>query len=62
MIKNGLFLNEYYQYPNGKAAVQAQDKAIEFFQRIDNLNRRAAVLKEIAVEVFEDCLKQAERL
>ena len=62
MIRDIPFFNKYHEAAISKAAAKAQDKVIELSQRINNLNRRAAVLKEIAVEVFEDCLKQAERL
>ena len=62
MTKDKLFFGRYQQIVTGKATDQAQDKVIELSQRINSLNRRAAILKEIAVEDFEDCLKQAERL
>jgi hypothetical protein len=62
MIRDMPFFDQYHEAAMSRAAVRAQDKVVEISQRIDNLNRRAAVLKEIAVEVFEDCLKQAERL
>lgn len=42
------------------AKYRQKEKAVELFQRADNLCRRAVVIREVAIGLLGDCLIQAE--